>query len=54
MEIATTHRCTLVLHPVAVVVEQITTLQQRQHAQKQPAVNHYLKYFATIIHGGEA
>ena len=49
MEIARTHMCTLVLHPVAVVVEQITTPEQRQHAQKQPAVNHCLKHYYDIL-----
>ena len=43
MEIPTTHRSTLVLHRIAVVVEEITTPEQRQHAQKKPAANHYLK-----------
>ena len=43
MEIPTTYRSTLVLHRIAVVVEEITTPEQRQHAQKKPAANHYLK-----------
>ena len=37
-----THRSTRVLHSVAVVIEQVTTVQPRQKNRKQPTVNHNL------------